>query len=474
MNKIETKQFQKLLEKFESNTTYDKVLEAEKNNKITFNNYDIDAIEYVTLTERVTANFSRELESDSLFIPLYFPYSISKKDRSTNEDVISTSHLSIKDTYNNIIEVAISKVYNANGQEKPQIIDTPIQALIALIHFQKSFGIWDKSDADYEIEELHSENERLKKYLDQTQTMKIHVQGLIERSEKILHKAEKFYKDQIEEEETVKERWKKTEEFANYADESQRKIDKLSYQSEASFKTIESLIEDIESTKKDLNQSVTQAHVTKNEYTKVAGKLVSTIKTLESNNEEVKRLLNLIVEDKLHEKFSQRVIDINKTLDQWRIAIYITGIVALVFIYMVFYQLTENVVSVDPLLLISTTLKTIPAIYILYYCISQYNKERNIKEEYAFKASVAYSLSHYAELLKDDSSKSKMLLESINKIHNAPYVSRDTKDNVSVLDTAKDVITKVADIQKTATNMVTNNGQTTEDKKEDKGSKANT
>ena len=69
------------------------------------------------------------------------------------------------------------------------------------------------------------------------------------------------------------------------------------------------------------------------------------------------------------------------------------------------------------------------------YIMSQYNKERAIEEEYAFRAAIAETINAYADLLanQDDSDKSndsrqKMLLSAIRQVYAKPVMH---KDNIS-------------------------------------------
>lgn len=69
--------------------------------------------------------------------------------------------------------------------------------------------------------------------------------------------------------------------------------------------------------------------------------------------------------------------------------------------------------------------KTIPAFVLMGFVFKQYSKERNLREEYAFKAAVANTIKAYSDLLKlEDSepnkSKQAMLLEAIKQVQTPP------------------------------------------------------
>ncbi|WP_221076569.1 hypothetical protein [Agarivorans aestuarii] len=66
------------------------------------------------------------------------------------------------------------------------------------------------------------------------------------------------------------------------------------------------------------------------------------------------------------------------------------------------------------------SLKIIPALAFMWFVISQYSKERNFQEEYAFKSAVALTVNSYAEQLNTDENKDKLIMESVDKIYRTP------------------------------------------------------
>ena len=72
-------------------------------------------------------------------------------------------------------------------------------------------------------------------------------------------------------------------------------------------------------------------------------------------------------------------------------------------------------------------LKTSPAFILLGFVFSQYKKERNLQEEYAFKSAVAMTLTAYSEMLSESDdpkniSRQQMLLKSIEMVYNQPQI----------------------------------------------------
>ncbi|MBC7451251.1 MAG: hypothetical protein H7259_07155, partial [Cytophagales bacterium] len=69
------------------------------------------------------------------------------------------------------------------------------------------------------------------------------------------------------------------------------------------------------------------------------------------------------------------------------------------------------------------------------FVFSQYSKERNLQEEYAFKSAVAMSLTAYSGMLeKNDSEENKtrqeMLLKSIQQVYMQPRIHAEKPDKI--------------------------------------------
>lgn len=83
----------------------------------------------------------------------------------------------------------------------------------------------------------------------------------------------------------------------------------------------------------------------------------------------------------------------------------------------------------------------------MYYCISQYNKERNFQEEYAFKSASALTIKAYADILNEVSKKDELVFEAVNNLYKSPHhLISSQKDVNSTLDLAKEIIGKLGEV----------------------------
>ena len=173
------------------------------------------------------------------------------------------------------------------------------------------------------------------------------------------------------------------------------------------------------------------------------------IEFIESNKEEIVRLTGMAADGALGSKFDQRQNKLDKGLIVWKWAIPIMSILAGAWVVIVFKYLVPDFKDEWVNILVSI-IKTSPGFILLGFVFSQYKKERNLQEEYAFKSAVAMTLTAYSEMLSnadndDNNSRQQMLLKSIEMVYNQPQIhpvksetlfsfnTKDLKETVSTL-----------------------------------------
>ena len=91
------------------------------------------------------------------------------------------------------------------------------------------------------------------------------------------------------------------------------------------------------------------------------------------------------------------------------------------------------------------------------FVFSQYKKERNLQEEYAFKSAVAMTLTAYSEMLSnadndDNNSRQQMLLKSIELVYNQPQIHPVKSETLFSFNT-KDLKETVVELTDTLKNI---------------------
>lgn len=150
------------------------------------------------------------------------------------------------------------------------------------------------------------------------------------------------------------------------------------------------------------------------------------IEFIESNKEEIVRLTGMAADGALGSKFDQRQDKLEKGLTFWKNSVPGVTLLSIIWVLVVFTCLKANTGDVWINLLINL-LKTSPVFILMGFVFSQYKKERNLQEEYAFKSAVAMTLTAYSEMLSnadndDNNSRQQMLLKSIELVYNQPQI----------------------------------------------------
>ena len=180
------------------------------------------------------------------------------------------------------------------------------------------------------------------------------------------------------------------------------------------------------------------------------------IEFVESNKEEIVRLTGMAADGALGSKFDQRQDKLEKGLVYWKNSVPGVTVLSIIWVLVVFTCLKAETGDVWINLLINL-LKTSPVFILMGFVFSQYKKERNLQEEYAFKSAVAMTLTAYSEMLskadaEDNVSRQQMLLKSIEMVYNHPQIHQVKNDKLFSFST-KDLKETVVELNDTLKNI---------------------
>jgi hypothetical protein len=169
---------------------------------------------------------------------------------------------------------------------------------------------------------------------------------------------------------------------------------------------------------------------------------------------ESKRLLGLSADAALGGKFSKREQDVNKNLPKWLNRIVWSAIIAVIWAVVVFSCLHVNTGNPYVDLLVNL-LKTSPGFIIMGFVIAQYNKERALEEEYAFRSAISETINAYADLLEgqDDKenkniSRQTMLLDAIKQVYSKPAMYREADPKSFYKNSSKELLEVLKELAK--------------------------
>jgi hypothetical protein len=150
----------------------------------------------------------------------------------------------------------------------------------------------------------------------------------------------------------------------------------------------------------------------------------------EERNNYLNDLIGREVGASLFETFKQRKNELHKPVLFWRWVVPITVILTIFWIYFLFSnQSNIKDIGIWWQTFSINTVKTIPSIFLLFFSINQYRKERNFQEEYAFKSAVALTIDAFSSRIKDENNKDKLIMESVLNLYESP-IKEKQDDNI--------------------------------------------
>ena len=172
---------------------------------------------------------------------------------------------------------------------------------------------------------------------------------------------------------------------------------------------------------------------------------------IESNRAEIVRLTGMAADGTLGSKFDQRQQKLTDGLSFWKWGVPLVTILSIAWVLVVFTCLATNTGNIWINLLINL-LKTSPSFILMGFVFSQYNKERNLQEEYAFKSAVAMTLTAYSNMLENkdeelNKTRQEMLLKSIEQVYNQPKIHSEKNEKFNT-NNLKEAIQTLSDVVK--------------------------
>lgn len=173
---------------------------------------------------------------------------------------------------------------------------------------------------------------------------------------------------------------------------------------------------------------------------------------VEEKKEKVREMMGYIADGTLSHSFNSRKTNIQKSVKWWGIGSFIGAGLMGVWIFIVFIWLKADTGS-DIANIFVNIAKTSPMIALFWFALTQYQKERNLLEEYAFREAIAVTLTAYLDQLdgETDEHKRSLLINTVERLYTKPKISSEgvgifsfkSKDLVDLVKEVKDVLIEV-------------------------------
>lgn len=337
----------------------------------------------------------------------------------------------------------------------------------SLIYYQIINGFWDKTII--KVDSSKAETEKLLKELNVVQGK---LNGFIDRNATLVQNLEKATSDVAVFLEAKKKEFTILTENQNSSIATLQSINEVLTKAtsiEGELKTLLknqtdsalTVARNLESNQKDfdtLNTELTNLKILLTESlgaAKINLKIITDSKSqIDERISESKRLLGLSADAALGGKFSLREGKVSKSLIWWRVAVGVSVVIAVVWSLVVFLCLAAKT-NFPYLDIIVNLVKTSPGFVLMGYIMAQYNKERAIEEEYAFRAAISETINAYADLLEgqDDKenkniSRQTMLLDAIKQVYSKPVMYKETDPKNFYKDSSKELLEVLKEIAK--------------------------
>ena len=179
-------------------------------------------------------------------------------------------------------------------------------------------------------------------------------------------------------------------------------------------------------------------------------KIASDYNDVSNNANEVRKMMGYIADGTLSHSFNKRKADLEKSVYEWSNVCLWVAVAAVIWVIVIFLGLSANTGNVWADILING-IKSSPLFFLLGFAISQYQKERNLLEEYAFRESVAVTLTAYLEQVPNsngEAEKRKLLISTVEQLYTKPIIANkeygllkfDSKDLSETSKTLKELI----------------------------------
>lgn len=428
-----------------------------------FKNQDVTTInigqyvfpDYIVVLKRMLKQFMVELPDNGLYLPFQYNYQNEFGNGNLQND--------------------LQYILNLLNQKDQTGLIQSVPYLNRLIYFQITNGFWDKSKTkihkadEIKISELNEKLKIISAQLSKNQDdFKVQIDNLEIEKKKLIN----FLLQKQQELQQITTNLQTSNTNTNQINQllttstaTNGKIDALLSQQNQNFdaQKKKAEAEDVYFAKQkeifgtletNLNEKIKTLETQIIDFTEKLNFVEEKRAFFEERNVYLQDLIGREVGVSLFETFKQRKTELTRPVNKWLwivIGMSVLTFISIITIFTNGFGLWGEVLKeFTTIQLITNTIKTFPFFFLLFYSISQYNKERNFQEEYAFKSAVALTIKAYADIVVDEKLKDEMIISSVNAVYKSPTAEKkyDKKESNEIFETAKELLGTAVDIMK--------------------------
>lgn len=428
-----------------------------------FVNQDISTIrishfavpDYISVIKRLLKQLKNEIQENGIYLPFQYNYNNEFGGGNLQSDLINL--------FNNIKATSINNFNNS------------VSFINRLIYYQIANGFWDRSTRKiYSPNDVKSTElaDKLNYIEEQLSLNTDKFKSLLENLQKERDSLQSFINQKNDELQTITNNLQASNNNSN-------QINQLLTASASTSEKINGILtqqqQNLENIVKELNSQKTSFNEQKNKFTELNEKQEYQIGEVEKQISDFTEKLTFVEDKKayfeerntyldnligrevgasLFETFKQRKNELKEPVSNWNKIVICISILTFIAVLAIFTNGFGLWGDAKPLFswqqVAINSLKTTPFFFLLFYSISQYNKERNFQEEYAFKSAVALTIKAYSDIIQKEELKDEMIVNSVTSIYKSPITQKTklSKEENAILDTAKDLISTAIDTYK--------------------------
>ncbi|UOQ96651.1 hypothetical protein MUN81_15550 [Hymenobacter sp. 5317J-9] len=416
--------------------------------------------------EKVSANMFPDLELQSVVVGgIELPWLLTTLKRAAKQlvaelksdnwrflpNAVNDPDTNLTEARNGTVLLTRQVNYIIRAIEDKDPFENWLPETLFLVRYEMYYGFWERSKTRvHNPEDLNLAKSRteidllaqsLAKSLEETEkTRKVLATNIEELDEFATSKEQQFaslektlesaFQSLASVRDSEKEASTSNGKISTLLDQTNKTLDESRKKISQDRKTFEELRGEIASTRKQVSDEFDLL----SEHRKEFDNLVVSARTAESHildqQEEIMRLIGHAADGRLATAFNDREKALSSSVMWWRWASLAAVFVAIGWIIFIFYKNpSQDGISINWLILLANVIRTSPAFLLVFFCQSQYTKERNIQEEYAFKAAVSRTVTAYADMIGtgEINERVRMLMETIQRIYIPPVLGKPMK-----------------------------------------------
>jgi hypothetical protein len=375
----------------------------------------IDAVTFIETFELVKGGLKKILNSN---IRLFLPKSFGKPDAVFSPLIFLTEEI---DLLNNSIQ------RNYFNGALPHLNNVITYLLIYNLLPENGERLKDKEKID-KLGKIYSEIDLKRRLLDDAikdkNTLLTDIEKTVAEQNKIIEGLQDELKEANRKNEAINE-------LLLQSTANEQKIVNLTGNFEHEFERLEKLNnikqKELAGLKNNYEESLNAIKAFEDSTFDIANRVQEKSTDFDSQLAKLNELLGMQAAASLFSTFKTRKEELSKPVTRWMQITFGAGGFALLWVIAVFtnfFGLVGNQeIEIDSTFLILNSLKSVPAIILLYFSIRQYVRERNMQEEYAFRSAIALTIQAYGDMVGDK--KHELIMAATATIYTMPTVMKE-------------------------------------------------